>query len=91
MPTHRLAACANEPPSCGKLKNRSCGVAGAQSPPSLRWVDYLARVHLAARVEDVLELLERPDELLTEHPAEQLAAGLAVAVLAGQRTPVAED
>ncbi len=35
-PTQRLAACAKEPPSCGKRKKRSCGVAGAQSPPSLR-------------------------------------------------------
>ena len=52
--------------------------------------DDLARVHPVARVEDGLELAERPDQLGTEHPRQQLAPRLAVAVLAGQRAAVGD-
>ena len=89
-PTHRFAASANEPPSCGYRKCRSCGAAGDQSRPSRRCSssavrgDDLARIHQVPRVEDRLELPERAHDLLAEHPRQQLAAGLAVAVLAGQ-------
>lgn len=51
-------------------------------------VDHLAGVHPVAWVEQRLELLECRDDPLAEHSGEQLAAGLAVAVLARQRSSV---
>ena len=43
------------------------------------------------RVPDALELTERGDHLRAVHPRQQLGTGLAVAVLAGQRTAVRGD
>ena len=54
-------------------------------------VDALARVHPAARIEGGLEPPERVDQLRPVHPLEQLAARLAVAVLAGQRAAERHD
>src|SRR5690606_4940005 len=51
----------------------------------------LARVHLPVRVPDRLELAEGLDQIGSEHLREQLAARLAVAVLAGERAAVADD
>ena len=50
--------------------------------------DHLARVHQVVRVEDRLELPEGPDQVVAEHLGQQLAARLAVAVLAGERAAV---
>ncbi len=50
--------------------------------------DHLAGVHPVARVEDRLELPEGPDQVIAEHLGQQLAARLAVAVLAGERPAV---
>ena len=70
---------------------------GAQSPPSRRCsssragCDELARVHLVAGIEDRLQLAERGPRSAAEHLRQQLTAGLAVAVLAGQRAAVGHD
>src|SRR6185437_1210870 len=48
----------------------------------------LAWVHLVARIERGLELTERADQLSREHLRQQLAPGLTIAVLAGQRSAV---
>ena len=53
--------------------------------------DNLARVHPVLRVEDRLELAERPGELGAEHLGQQLAAALPVAVLAGERPAQLDD
>src|SRR5689334_18099241 len=54
-------------------------------------IDDLAGVHPGGRIEQVLELTEEPDDLVAEHAGKQLTAGLAVAVLAGQGSAVADD
>ena len=54
-------------------------------------VDDLARVHLAVRIPDRLELAERAHDLVAEHLRQQRAARLAVAVLARQRPAVGDD
>ena len=51
-------------------------------------VDDLPRVHPVVRVEDGLELTEGLYHVVAVHLRQQLAAGLAVAVLAGQRSAV---
>ena len=53
-------------------------------------VDHLAGIHPVVRVEDVLQLTEGADEFGAEHLRQQLAPGLAVAVLAGQRSAVGD-
>ena len=53
--------------------------------------DELAGVHPARRVPEILQLLERADDLLAEHHRQQLAARLAVAVLARERAAHADD
>jgi len=50
--------------------------------------DHLARIHQVVRVEDRLELPEGPHQVVAEHLGQQLATGLAVAVLAGERPAV---
>src|SRR5207248_1114203 len=45
-------------------------------------LDDLAGVHLPVRVPNRLELAKRADDLVAEHPRQELRAGLAVAVLA---------
>ena len=67
MPTQRLAAWANEPPSCGKPEEQVLRGGGRPVAAELEVlvepgrVDDLARVHLVAGVEDLLQLAERPD------------------------------
>jgi hypothetical protein len=51
-------------------------------------LDHLAGIHPVVRVERVLHRPERADELRPEHLRQQLAAGLAVTVLARQRPAV---
>src|SRR6185369_10662887 len=51
-------------------------------------IDLLAGVHPVSGVPDRLELTERKYELLAEHAGEELAALLAVAVLARDRAAV---
>src|SRR5690348_6434545 len=67
-------------------------VAGAESQVLLEAVglDDLARVHLPVWVPDRLELAESADQLFTEHFVEELAARLAIAVLAAQTAAVAD-
>ena len=48
-------------------------------------------IHPVLRVEDGLQLPERAHELVAEHAGQQLAAGLAIAVLTGERTAVGGD
>jgi len=60
-------------------------------PVERRRVDDLARVHPVLGVEQCLDVLEQRDHLLAEHPREELTAGLAVAVLAGQGAAVRRD
>ena len=54
-------------------------------------VNHPPRVHHPVRVPGRLEGAERLDHGRGVHPGEQLGAGLAVAVLAGQRTPQRAD
>src|SRR5690606_7742474 len=54
-------------------------------------VDELAGVHPPVGVPDRLELAERLHELVAEHDGKEVAAGLAVAVLAGEGAAVAGD
>ena len=53
--------------------------------------DDLAGVHLVLWVEDRLQLAERAHDDVAEHDRQQLAAALAVAVLAGERAAVGGD
>src|SRR5579863_552800 len=54
-------------------------------------VDELAGVHAVVGVPECFELAEGLHELGAEHLGEQRCAGLAVAVLAGERSAEAED
>src|ERR1700678_410563 len=53
-------------------------------------VDELAGVHAIGGVEDVFEGAEGLHEVFAEHLGEERAAGLAVAVFAGERAAVSE-
>ncbi len=53
--------------------------------------DHGPGVHPVPRIPDALELREGGDHRRGVHPRQQLGAGLAVAVLAGQRTAVRRD
>src|SRR5262249_26854027 len=52
---------------------------------------HLAGIHPPRRIPDRLELVERRHQLWTVHARQQLAARLAVAVLAGERSAEADD
>ena len=52
---------------------------------------HLSGVHPVVGVEDRFDLFEEGDDLGSEHPGQQLAAGLAVAMLTGQRAAVGDD
>src|SRR5882762_3882382 len=67
-------------------------VVGAEAEVLVRLVgvDELAGVHAVGGVEDALEGAEGLDQLFAEHFGEECAAGLAVAVLAGEGAAVGE-
>ena len=96
-PTQRREACKSEPSSSAKEYARGPQVAGlaqgrvADVGVERVGVDHLARVHQAVRVPQGLELPEGPHQLGAEHLLQQLAAALAVTVLAREGTSHGDD
>ncbi len=54
-------------------------------------IHYLMRIQFVLRIPDRLELAEGVHQFRTEHLGQQSAARLPVAVLAGERTSIADD
>ena len=80
----------------GELKDGGQGerlVVGAGAEAGVEGVgtDNLARVHAVRGVPDAFEFGEGFDQLGAEHDGEEFGAGVAVAVLAGDRSAVADD
>ena len=90
-PVQRCTASPSLPPSCGELQQRQRPAPRPDRPQvgvERRRVDQVAGVEQVARVADRLDRREEPERLLVVHQRQQLGAGPAVAVLAGQRAAV---
>src|SRR5437763_1142639 len=77
-----------------EVRSRFCRIVTGSQTQVLVYairIDQLAGVHLPIRIPDGLEFAERLDHLLIEHPGQQFAAGLPIAVLARERSSVADD
>src|SRR3954453_1545255 len=85
------ASIAGEPEEEGLTLTRLPVAAQPQVGIERRRVDDLAGVHPVIGVHESFEVTKQGDHLVAEHAREELAAGLAVAVLAGERTAIAED
>ncbi len=95
-PTQRRVALAKSPSSAwkGKTVARGSGVRCGLTrrfPSTGSGSDDHPGVEAVVGVPERLELLEQGDDLGAVHQGQQLGAGLAVAVLAGQRTAVGGD